>query len=288
MSGLPPLAHLPIFAEPPISDGGSVAKVALPVPVDELFEYTIPAASAASVRPGCRVRVRFAGRTLVGVVVERADRAGYAGRLRAIDAVIDEAPVLSRELLGVLREAARDVLCPVGLAFAAALPSGSASVHARGVAQTPRGRAAAQSGAMRGAAGHVLAALADGPLARNALARRFGADTRAALEALERDGLIAACEVEQGPRARVASERVASLAPGVDLAAARAALARAPRQQDVLEQLATGERPAPSLSAPALRALVSRGFARVDLRGAPRDVLGTPLESARRLDLTPD
>ena len=130
-----------------------MAKVALPVPVDELFEYTIPAARAAAIRPGCRVRVRFAGRTLVGVVVERADRAGYPGRLRAIEAVIDEAPVLSRELLDVLREAARDVLCPVGLALAAALPSGSAPFFARGFALTPRGRAAAQSGAVRGAAG---------------------------------------------------------------------------------------------------------------------------------------
>ena len=279
---------MPLSAETPITLGGSVAKVALPVPVDELFEYTIPAARAASVRPGCRVRVRFAGRTLVGVVVERADRAGYAGRLRPIDAVIDEDPVLSRELLGVLREAAVEVLCPVGLALAAALPSGSAPVHARGFAQTPRGRAALHSGAVRGAAGRVLAALADGPLARAALARRFGVDARTALAALERDGLIAPCEVEQGPRARVASERVASLAPGVDLAAARASLARAPRQLDLLELLVTGERLTQTLSAPALRSLVSRGFARVTSRGAPRDVLGVPLESARRLDLTPD
>src|SRR6185503_8027204 len=108
------------------------------------------------------------------------------------------------------------------------------------------------------AAAGVLAALADGPLARSALARRFGADARAALAALERDGLIAGCEIEQGPRARVASERVANLAPGVDLAAARAALARAPRQLDVLEQLALGEQVATALSAPALRSLVSR------------------------------
>jgi primosomal protein N' (replication factor Y) len=87
---------------------------------------------------------------------------------------------------------------------------------------------------------------------------------------------------------RVASERVASLAAGVDLAAARAALSRAPRQLDALEALAAGERPAPSLHAPALRALVQRGFARVASRDAPRDVLGAPLEAGRRLELTPD
>jgi primosomal protein N' (replication factor Y) len=234
------------------------------------------------------VRVRFGGRTLVGVVVERADRAGYPGRLRAIEAVIDEAPVLSRELLDVLREAAREVLCPVGLALAAALPSGSAPFFARGFALTPRGRAAAQCGAVRGAAARALAALAAGPVARAALARQLGGETLTALAALERDGLIAPCAVEQGPRARAATERVASLAPGVDLAAARAALARAPRQLDLLEQLAAGDRLASVLPAPALRALAARGFARVHRRGAPRDVLGAPLEGARRVELTAD
>jgi primosomal protein N' (replication factor Y) len=278
-----------MFAETPIAVGGSVAKVALPVPVDELFEYTIPAGRAAALAPGCRVRVRFGGRTLIGVVVERADRAGYAGRLRAIEAVIDEAPAISAELLGVLREAARDVLCPLGVALAAALPTGSAPFHAHGFAATPRGRAAAKSGAMRGSAGDVLAALCVAPIARAALARRFGAHARAALAALERDGLISACEVEQGPRARVAAERVASVAPGVDLAAARAALARAPSQLALLERLAgDGEQRTPALPAPALRALVARGFAHIRLRGAPRDVLGAPLERARRVELTRD
>jgi primosomal protein N' (replication factor Y) len=289
----PPLARIADLsntAEAPDSlftAGGGVARVALPVPVDELFEYTIPASRAAAIRPGCRVRVRFGGRTLVGVVVERADRAGYPGRLRAIEAAIDEAPVISGELLDVLREAARDVLCPVGLALAAALPSGSAPFFARGFTLTPRGRAAAQSSAVRGAAARALEALAAGPLARAVLERHLG-ETRAVLASLLRDGLIAPCEVEQGPRARVATERVASLTPGIDLAAARAALVRAPRQLDVLEQLAVADRLAPALPAAALRALAARGFARVHRRGAPRDVLGAPLEGARRVDLTAD
>jgi primosomal protein N' len=66
----------------------------------------------------------------------------YTGRLHAIEAVIDEAPVLSRELLDVLREAAREVLCPVGLAYAAALPSGSAPDLRERIRADPRGRAA--------------------------------------------------------------------------------------------------------------------------------------------------
>ena len=235
------------------------------------------------------MRVRFAGRTLVGVVVERAERAGHPGRLRAIEAVIDEAPVLSRELLDVLREAARDVLCPVGLALAAALPSGSAPFVARGFALTPRGRAAAQSGAVRGAAARVLAALAAGPLARAVLARRLGATRARALESLRARRPVAPCEVEQGPRARVAQRaRGEPRSRRRSRRGARRARARAAPARRCSSSSRAGERLAPALPAAALRALAARGFARVHRRGAPRDVLGAPLEGARRVELTPD
>ena len=44
----------PLFA-PPACD---VVRVALPVPVDDLFDYSVPAPLASRARPGCRVRVR--------------------------------------------------------------------------------------------------------------------------------------------------------------------------------------------------------------------------------------
>jgi len=271
------------------SSGDPVARVALPVPVDELFEYTIPAARAAHVRPGCRVRVRFGGRTLVGVVVEVADRARHGGRLRPVEAVLDEAPVLDDELLGVLREAATDVLCPVGLALASALPSGSAAAVARGFELTTHGRAAAESGVVPGAPGRILASLLAGALVPPAIARRIGGPAQPAIEALRRDGLVAPCEILRPPRARLATVRVARLTASVDLAAARAALARAPRQLELLERLAAeGELAAGGAHGDALRALVSRGFARVHERRAARDVLGAPIEEARPVSLTRD
>ena len=279
----------PFFSDGFSSDGG-VARVALPVPVDELFEYTIPPSCAAKIRPGCRVRVRFGGRSLVGVVVERCEQARFQGRLAAVEAVLDEAPALSAELIAVLRSAAADVLCPIGIALAAALPAGSVPVVARGVALTPRGRAASASGAAAGVAARLLARLADGPLPRSSLLRRGDGAARSALEALRRDGLVAACEIIQKPRARLASQPRASLAPGVDLAAARAALARAPRQLALLERLAAdGETATRELAGGALRALRERGFVRVEQRSVSRDVLGAPLEPAapRRADPRP-
>ncbi|HEY7988408.1 MAG TPA: hypothetical protein VIE19_04255, partial [Lapillicoccus sp.] len=39
--------------------------------LDRVFEYGVPAELAQGAQPGCRVRVRFAGRDLDGFVVER-------------------------------------------------------------------------------------------------------------------------------------------------------------------------------------------------------------------------
>ncbi|MEM7409035.1 MAG: primosomal protein N' [Myxococcota bacterium] len=266
-----------------------VARVALPVPVDELFEYTIPATIAAKIEPGMRVRVRFGGRALVGVVVERASAPHFEGRLRPIEAVVDSAPVLSPALLTVLRDTADDVLCPIGIALATALPAGSAPVIRKGYALTPRGRHAAESGAARGAVRAILEALARAPRTAAQLRAQGGAQTVPTLDALSRDGWVRSQEIERGPTARVARERIAAITPGADLAAMRAQLGRAPRQLETLERLAE-ESPLPTRTLPAapLRALVERGFVVTDERDTPRDVLGTPLEDAAQVELTAD
>jgi len=68
--------------------------------------------------------------------------------------------VLSPALLGVLREAAIECLCPIGLALAAALPAGSAPRSARGFQLTPRGREALASAVLAAPARRLLARLA--------------------------------------------------------------------------------------------------------------------------------
>ena len=82
----------------------SILRVALPVPLPTLFDY---AAGDARVEVGCRVHVPFGRRWLVGIVVEQATQTAEPDRLKAIDAVLDEAPLLGGELLATLRWAAR-------------------------------------------------------------------------------------------------------------------------------------------------------------------------------------
>ena len=89
---------------------------------------------------------------LVGVIVEPGEPGRFAGKLRSIDAVLDAEPVLSETMLGILREEAREILCPPGIAIAAALPPGSAPRSFRGLRLTARGRAALATRALPEAA----------------------------------------------------------------------------------------------------------------------------------------
>jgi len=80
-----------------------VLRVALPVPLPQLFDY-LPAAEGRFVPPGTRVLVPFGRRKLVGIVVE-ADVASVLARQRLLPviAVLDEGvPLLDRSLMNLL------------------------------------------------------------------------------------------------------------------------------------------------------------------------------------------
>jgi primosomal protein N' len=147
----------------------SILRVALPVPLPTLFDY---AAGDAAVEVGGRVRVPFGRRSLVGIVVERAEQTAEPDRLKAIDAVLDETPLLGGELLATLRWAARYYQHPIGEVLFNALPTA--------LRQTRALPAAEATGWQLGTSGHaalddpkrrrgtridaLLAALAERPL----------------------------------------------------------------------------------------------------------------------------
>jgi primosomal protein N' (replication factor Y) len=260
---------------PPAS---GIARVALPVPVDQLFDYAIPPAQAGKVGVGQRVRVPFETRTLTGVIVDLADQPsrGARGRLRSIERVVDPEPVLSPSLITILREEAEAVLCPLGIALATAIPAGSAPRTLPGIELTPRGREALRLGVATGGALRVLRLLEDAPLAPRALRRRAG-DDDALIPLLEKDGLLAPVALECGPRVRPARVRVASVRPGVRVqASCDEELRRAPRQAALLRELAASGPLATSVlagrfkgAAGLLRNLEKRGLVVIETRPAP-------------------
>lgn len=86
-----------------------VARVVVDTPLahlDRPFEYTVPAELDEAARPGVRVRVRFAGKTVDGFLLERTAEAEHRGRLAPLLKVVSPEPVLTPELARLCREVA--------------------------------------------------------------------------------------------------------------------------------------------------------------------------------------
>jgi primosomal protein N' (replication factor Y) len=281
----------PLFAAPQFD----VVEVALPIAVDELFEYAVPTSLARDAQPGRRALVPLGSRRVTGLIVSRRTLAPSAERarpLRPVARVLDAEAVLSNALIEILREAARDFLCPVGVALCAALPAGSPRGSVRAWAPTAKGRQALARGALRGAAASLLAALSQRPL-RDASIQRRDPSWPPALRALARDGLVQAEALP--PNVRPVEVRTIAVAPGVDADVARAGpLAHAPRQAALLARLRdAGEVEAASLNrefpgaAGLLRALLRRALV-VEGQRAPASPGVALAGDARAAALTPE
>lgn len=101
-----------------------VLRLALPLPLPQLFDYRPPAGlSAEPGLVGRRAQVPFGPRSLVGVIAEVGPPERADAPLRAADAVLDAAPVLQGELLASLRWLARYTHAPLGEVLSTALPA---------------------------------------------------------------------------------------------------------------------------------------------------------------------
>ncbi|HEY0186263.1 MAG TPA: primosomal protein N' [Cellulomonas sp.] len=86
-----------------------VARVAVelsPPHLDRPFEYLVPAAMAATARPGVRVKVRFGGQDVDGYLLERVAEAEHDGALLPLRRVVSAEPVLSPAVARLARAVA--------------------------------------------------------------------------------------------------------------------------------------------------------------------------------------
>ncbi|MFI0349741.1 primosomal protein N' [Actinomadura sp. 9N407] len=86
-----------------------VARVAVDMSLPHLdrpFDYLVPVELDAKTVPGCRVRVRFAGQLVDGLVLERVPESDHEGRLSYLERVTSPEPVLSPEIAALAREVA--------------------------------------------------------------------------------------------------------------------------------------------------------------------------------------
>jgi primosomal protein N' (replication factor Y) len=121
--------------------------VALPVPLDMVFTYRVPAESAPVV--GGRVLVPFRQQRLTGIVVELHDRKPSV-KTKTILNVLDVSPVLDHQLLRLGRWIADYYLAPLGEVFRTMLPLNAEFKRAVAYQITKEGRLALHLAGMSG------------------------------------------------------------------------------------------------------------------------------------------
>src|SRR5688572_2105669 len=100
-----------------------VLRLALPLPLPSLFDYLPPEGVDPDERwAGCRARVTFGKKVLVGVIAE-AGEAEVSDGLRRVEEILDPVPLLHGELFRSLRWAAAYYHRPLGDVLATALPA---------------------------------------------------------------------------------------------------------------------------------------------------------------------
>ena len=97
-------------------------QVALPVPLPRLFDYLSPEGDGPTAAVGCRLKVPFGNRELVGVVAGHGQTDDGQGLRQAL-AWCDRQPLLQGELWQSLQWLARYTHAPLGEVLATALPA---------------------------------------------------------------------------------------------------------------------------------------------------------------------
>ncbi len=128
-----PGAKVPADIEP-------VARIAVELSLPHLdrpFDYLVPEQLAASVVPGSRVRVRFAGQLVDGFVLERLAETEHAGRLAFVERSVSPEVVLTPEIARLARATADRWAGTLADVLRLAIPPRHAQAEARALPTAP-------------------------------------------------------------------------------------------------------------------------------------------------------
>ena len=103
----------------------SYADIILPVPLNSLFTYAIPTDMAESVAFGKRVLVSFGPKNhYVGIIVRLHDNKPTTYKVKPIEQVLDDTPLLLESQLRLWQWIADYYMSPIGDVYKGALPAG--------------------------------------------------------------------------------------------------------------------------------------------------------------------
>ena len=93
-------------ATQPVAEVLPVARVAVDSGqphLDRPFDYGVPADVADQAQPGCRVRVRFSGRLVDAILLERSATTEHSGALMPLASLVSPEPVLAADVAALAR-----------------------------------------------------------------------------------------------------------------------------------------------------------------------------------------
>ena len=101
----------------------SILKVALNVPIDNLFDYKIPSKSLVQPKKGQRVKVQFGKQEKIGFIHSIVSKTTVpANKLRTVLKIIDDEPLINNELFTLISWVARYYHHPIGEVYSTAVP----------------------------------------------------------------------------------------------------------------------------------------------------------------------
>ena len=221
------MTNSPLNPDPPDKVPGTTDKrlkkpliiqVALPVPMRKIFDYSLPASLSAP-DPGCRVKVNFGNRKMIGMVTGLSECSGLAEeKIKPVIEIIDTRPLLTKDHLEFLTWVADYYLHPLGDVLFSALPKKLRTGKLATLKVNPHweitesGSQALQQGPGRAPVQFALLmklSTANMPLAAEAL-KGLSKSWKTAVTALEARGLIARTAME--PVAHTSKENAAPTA----------------------------------------------------------------------------
>jgi primosomal protein N' (replication factor Y) len=266
-------------------------EVAVALPVQRTYTYSVPAAYQAQLQPGKRTLVPFGRRRVTGYVLGALAPPEDGLEIKAVLDILDAQPLFPAAMIPFFKWVADYYLHPLGEVIKAALPQGINLCDRAVLSLTPEGQAALVQNSLPPLTRQVLERIAQKACQPKDLGRSLGAAVPAALlHSLSDAGWVARARVLKRPAIGGRTERFVTLAPAVR----RADLTGlTPKRRQLFEAVAAaGEISSVRLggimpgAARLLGPLVRCGLLRVVEKAVYRDPFGEAIAPDRAPQLT--
>ena len=196
----------------------NIVEVAIALPISKTFHYRIPEAMQSALRVGMRVLIPFKGRKVTGFAISLQEKSpeGVEEKLRDVEEVLDEIPLIDFSMLRFCRWVADYYLHPLGEVIKTGLPPGLQIRSQSRVTLTSKGKDCLNQGTLDPLQERVFRVIEDrGTPSLTTMIKVFqGEIGRSQFARWERHGLLTLHAEIEGGEVKPKFERVIQLKEG--------------------------------------------------------------------------